>query len=249
MLKHICEASGIEFDDQNKIKIKNTTKHIKLDIGLSYGAPQSQTWLTHESDLIVFGFEPNPDSVSAIKSPENKKREACHGDILEYKYINSAFFVIPIALSDSSDTSLPFYITSGDAGCSSLMKPKLSALPSHIGLETVIHVPIFRLSDFFDLFPFDTFPIIEYIKIDAQGSDLAIIKSGGDYIRDHVVYVTLEPESNQYEGSEHNTVDDISNYMTSIGFERIHHTNTIDPTFVNTKFKSIAPSIFICQNS
>jgi FkbM family methyltransferase len=247
MLKSICEASGIEFDDENKIKIKNKIKHIKLDIGLSYGAPQSQSWLTRESDLIVFGFEPNPDSVSAIKSPENKKRDACHGDVLEYKYLNDTFYVIPIALSDSTDRLLPFYVTSGDAGCSSLMKPKLSALPSNIGLESVIQVPIFRLSDFFDLFPFDKFPIIEYIKIDAQGSDLAIIKSGGGYIRDHVVYVTLEPESNQYEGSEQNTTHEISNYMISIGFERIQHTNTIDPTFVNTKFKSIASSIFISQ--
>ena len=247
-LKTICEQYNIGFDSQNKIYISDTVKHIKIDIGLSYNAPQSQSWLSHESDLIIFGFEPNPMSVAAICSPTNEKRNPNHGDVLEYKYLNKDFFIIPVALSDVSNSTAPFYVTSGDAGCSSLMKPNLNQLPSFIGLESVIQVPVFTLSDFFDIFPFDKFPIIEYIKVDAQGSDLKIIKGGRDYIKEHVVFITLEPETSQYDGAENNNQYEIISYMSSIGFQYINHPNTIDPTFVNTKFIDIASNIFIKQS-
>ena len=44
-----------------KISIPENIKHVKLDIGLSYSAPMSQYWLSHEEDLIVFGFRAPPD--------------------------------------------------------------------------------------------------------------------------------------------------------------------------------------------
>jgi FkbM family methyltransferase len=247
MLKNICEENNIQFDINNKIIISNTIKHIKLDIGLSYSAPQSQSWLSNEDNLVVFGFEPNPAAVSCIKSIDNKKKDPGHGEVLEHRYINTNFFLIPVALGDSTDTKLPFYVTGGDMGCSSLLKPNLNNLPSHITLENVIDVPVFKLSDFFDMFPFDKFPLIEYIKIDAQGNDLSIIKSGGEYIKKHVVYVTLEAESNQYENSTDNNTNNIINYMETIGFLQINHTNTNDPTFVNKKFINEANSIYINQ--
>jgi len=35
--------------------------------------------------------------------------------------------------------------------------------------------------------------------------------------------------------------------MHSINFEKIEHTNTIDPTFINKKFKHLENEIYICQ--
>ena len=64
-LKTIMQET-ISFRQDGKIEIPTHIKHIKLDIGLSYFAPMSQYWLTHEDDVLVFGFEPNPAAVSSI---------------------------------------------------------------------------------------------------------------------------------------------------------------------------------------
>ena len=41
----------ISFRADGKMDIPKQIKHIKLDIGLSYNAPMSQYWLSHEDDL------------------------------------------------------------------------------------------------------------------------------------------------------------------------------------------------------
>jgi FkbM family methyltransferase len=240
MLKNILENNGVLFEN-NKIKIPSNFKHIKLDIGLSYSAPQTQEWLQNQTDLIVFGFEPNPESVKSIKSPTNSKKDPRHGEILDHNYINKSAFIIPVALGTNQEDSVKFYITANDEGCSSLYKP--------VGhpIKECIDVPVFKLSDFFDLLSFDNIEYIEYIKIDAQGSDLDIIKSGGEYISEKVVFVTLEPDGDQYSGAGHNTTENITEYMNSIGFQKIKHPNTSDPTYLNYKFVSEAQNIYIRQ--
>lgn len=239
MLKNILEENGITFEN-NKIKIASNFKHIKLDIGLSYNAPQTQEWLKNESDLIVFGFEPNPDSVKSIKSLSNSKKQDYHNDVLENKYINTSAFIIPIALGTNTSDYVKFYVTGDDQGCSSLFKP------IYHPIKECIDVPVFKLSDFFELLP----PVnyIEYIKIDAQGSDLNIIKSGGSYISEKVVFVTLEPaDGTEYSGAEYNIISEITTYMNSIGFIKINHPNTSDPTYVNSKFIEESKTIYIRQ--
>lgn len=74
-----------------KIEIPNHIKHIKLDIGLSYSAPMSQYWLSHEKDLLVFGFEPNPACVESIFKGATKWHPS-HGDPLEPRFVNKNFF-------------------------------------------------------------------------------------------------------------------------------------------------------------
>jgi hypothetical protein len=109
----------------NNIIIKENIKHIKLDIGLSYNAPYSQNWLENEPNLLVIGFEPNPDFLVSILSKDNiDKRESCHGDPINKKYVNDRFFLFPIALSNVNEpTEMIFYETQKDVGCSSLYKP------------------------------------------------------------------------------------------------------------------------------
>ena len=202
-----------------KIDIPAHIKHIKFDIGLSYSAPMSQSWLSHEADLLVFGFEPNPPSVSSI----------LQGTYLEKRFIGEKFFLIPCALGLSNNTMIKFFVTGNDCGCSSIYFPK------DFPIERIIEVPIFSLSAFFDLFPFDTHPIIDYIKIDAQGADLDIVKSAGNYLKERVIYITIEAENRQYEGTV-NSVQDIDDYMCSIGFIRYVSPNTSDPTYFNPRY-------------
>jgi FkbM family methyltransferase len=211
-----------------KIDIPTSMRHVKLDIGLSYNAPMAQQWLLREDDLVVFGFEPNPASVASILQGA-AKQHPFHGDPLETRFIGTRFFLIPCALGSAAQKTVPFYVTSGDCGCSSLFKPKTLAV------SQIIEVPLFPLSDFFDLFPFDTHPVIDYIKIDAQGADLAIVKSAGNYLAERVIYITIEAEDAQYEGTINN-LDAINEYMKSIGFVLYRSAHTDDPTYLNSRY-------------
>ncbi len=226
-------------EKDRKISIPEEVRHIKLDIGLSYNAPMAQRWLSEEEDLFVFGFEPNLDSVSAIFMGAVKK-EPYHGDPLDVAYIGSRFFLLPCALGQSADPKVRLYVTKKDCGCSSLYEPV------DFEIEKVVEVPRFRLSDFFDSFPFDTHPVIDYIKIDAQGSDLDIVKSAGDYLSERVVFVTLEAENRQYKGTD-NSEEEINHTMQSLGFFRYSSTDVDDPTYVNVRFLDASKSIKIFQ--
>lgn len=211
-----------------KMDLPNHYKHIKLDIGLSYSAPISQHWLSHENDLLVFGFEPNPTAVESILQGASKK-DPSHGDPLQKKYIGKSFFLIPCALGLSKDKNIKFFITKDDCGCSSVYAPK------NFEVERIIRVPIFALSDFFDVFPFDIYPVIDYIKIDAQGSDLNITKSAGHYLAEHVIYITIEAENTVYKDTV-NSEKDIDQYMQGIGFVRHLSADVSDPTYFNPRF-------------
>ncbi len=221
-------SNSVPMREDGKFKIPEHVRHIRLDIGLSYSAPMSQYWLSHEGqDLLVFGFEPNPACVNSILHGATK-RDQSHGDPLQTKFIGKQFFLIPCALGISSNSVIKFYVTK-DCGCSSLYFPK------RLGIERQINVPIFSLSDFFDLFPFDSHPVIDYIKIDAQGADLDIVKSAGHYLTERVIYVTLEAENGQYENTV-NSKEDIDTYMQTVGFIRYRSAHTQDPTYLNLRY-------------
>ena len=246
-LKDILLQTNVPFKD-DKILIDPSIKHIKIDVGLAYNAPQSQKWLENQKDLLIFAFEPNPDAIKCIHDPNNKKRHECHGEPLNVNYINKNIYIIPVALTDVPGSQLDFYVTENDDGCSSLLKPKQSFIERvDRPLKKIIQVPGFTLKDFFELLPLDTIEYIEYIKTDAQGSDLNIIMSGAEYIQDKVVFVTMEAESTDYDNSENNNLGHMAAYMDSIGFIHVKHPLTDDPTFLNKKFLHLASSVFIYQ--
>lgn len=227
--------------------IPTTCTHVKLDIGLSYNAPQSQSWLSYEdSSLMVFGFEPNPESIACITNKNNQKQHHSHGECLQYKYIDEGRFMLqPCALSSvETPATMKFYISNNDCGTSSLYPNDESRLGK---IKSVIDVPVYSLKMFFDGFPWDRFQYIDYIKIDAQGSDLNILKSAGSYLSERVVYVTAEGDGHYYIGANECSAKNIISYMESQGFVLIQHPNTRDPTFVNKQYIEISQSIYIKQ--
>ena len=212
--------------------IPDNCTHVKLDIGLSFNAPQSQAWLSKETNLMVFGFEPNPE----LTKP------------LQQKFTNTRQFqLIPVALSNvAKEEEMNFYINSNDCGTSSLFKHDEQQLGP---IKNEVSVPVVSLKMFFDEFPWDRFEYIDYIKIDAQGSDFNILKSAGNYLSEKVVFVTAEPDGFQYFGAHECNTENITSYMESQNFVRINHPNTNDPTFVNKVFsdKGIHETIHIEQ--
>lgn len=218
---------------------------IKIDIGLSYSAPHSKLWLDKDPNLLVIGFEPNPDSVDSITGKNIIPWHPGHGVPLDLHYINDRFFLVPVALSNvESETTMDFYKTQQDVGTSSLYRPT----DANIGpIKDVIKVPVLSLKMFFDNFPWNKYEYIEYIKIDAQGSDYNILLGAGEYLKDRVVYITAEPESASYEGCNMNTSNNITQYLNTQGFIQIDHPDTVDPTFVNSKFLHLKDLISIKQ--
>lgn len=241
-IKSLLEDNYISLVN-GKILLPEGTKHVKIDVGLSYGAPMSQKWLSNENNLVVFGFEANPEAVHLIRSPTNTKKHESHGDILEHKYVNKQCFILPVALSSQIEEAKPFYITTLDEGCSSFYKPSGVLFD----VQKVINVPVITLNDFLSYFPWDQIPYIEYLKIDAQGSDLDILRGAEKYL-ENIVFVTAESSvGNLYLDVKDNDVNKVDEYMKEQGFFRILHPNTGDPTYVNYRYRDIAPSIFIYQ--
>jgi FkbM family methyltransferase len=185
---------------------------------------------------MVFGFEPNP-----------KNKEFYYGQKLNphgrYIHIGNHphFYLVECALG-LENGKIDLYVTEDDEGCSSVYKP------ATFDINRIEHVDMYTLSSFFELFPFDRFSYIEFIKIDAQGADLDIIKGAGHYLKDYVVYVTAEDENVHYLDTK-NSVQEIDDYMINhLGFQRINHPNTRDPTYVNPKWLHVANDIFIYQH-
>lgn len=214
------------------VSIPDNITHIKIDVGLGMYNINSTNWLCNESDLFVFMFDPNIDSISSsVSSMKNR-----------FNISDNNYYIFPIALSNVDEpTTMNFYSMEIDGGTSSLYRP----VDINLGpIKKIYSVPVFSLKNFFDHFPWNRFEYIEYIKIDAQGADLDIIKSAGSYLKERVVYITAEPEDSQYENCSNNNEDNMEEYLITQNFVKIQHPNTKDPTFINKKFYDLTPYIY-----
>lgn len=214
------------------LSIPDNITHIKIDIGLGMYNSNSINWLCNEENLFVFMFDPNADSISSSTLSMRNKHNISDDN---YK-------IFPIAISNVNEPStMEFYSMEKDGGTSSLYKP----IDQKLGpVKQILSVPVYSLKHFFDMFPWNRFEYIEYIKIDAQGADLDIIKSAGSYLKDRVIYITAEPEDSQYENCLNNTADNMEQYLITQDFIKIQHPNTRDPTFINRKFAHLSPYIY-----
>ena len=236
----IARNIGLEFRD-GKIVIPDWVTSIKIDVGIAYDAPHTQNWIDADPGTIVFCFEANPHWIKYLNTPPKDRdytfkeyvpaRPGTPYKELEFDNIGHRCFIFPVALHNVPEpTTMDFYIPDISEGCCSLLKPT----SEFSSVNEVVKVPVFSLADFFKLLPDDR--IIDYIKIDVQGADIDVIKGAGDYITDHVIYITAEPETIQYENSTENTHENMIRYLATHGFVHVRHHNTHDPTFLNRKF-------------
>ena len=204
-------------DDEGKVKIPKKLDRVLIDIGTSYNAPHCQVWTQETEDVCVFGFEPNPSNIQCIKAGKWIKSNWQHPLQLNPEQLGKKVFLVETALSDCDPSHLDFYCAEEDPGTSSLYKP------TYIKVEENTVVPVIRLKDFFDVFPWEQIPFIEHIKIDAQSSDFNIVKGMGNYL-EKVLYLTVECNTidnngiNQYENPDENP-DEMKKYIESFGFE------------------------------
>jgi hypothetical protein len=64
--------------ENGKIKIPDWCEKIRIDVGLSHNAPNSQNWLESIDNLLVIGVEPNKSSIKVILG-ESKPPYVCYG--------------------------------------------------------------------------------------------------------------------------------------------------------------------------
>lgn len=234
----------INFLKQSRIPLTNDTvelppwaKQVKIDVGLSTNAPQSQIWLEENESLFVIGFEPLDANIAALTQGDYSWELR-----LSPKHLGTRMIVIPCALSDAHiEGGVDFFVTKEDPGCSSLFEP------IDFEIASKERVAVWSLNDFLASFPFFRIPHIDHLKIDAQGADFEILKGASQYL-DRIFAVTIEIDSGQYM-NQHTTFDEISKYLGEFGFKLLKpgflrnawfilkgyriDIETEDPTFIN----------------
>lgn len=186
----------------SEILRRNGIEGTWIDVG-AHGGELTLGQAQHNPGLRVYALEPNLRIAAKLM-----------GRVPNY-------FVIPMAVAEK-DGCADFYVNAFD-GASSLLPFNEDALRSWIGgdalrIDAVVNVPTVRLDTLMYLLEIQS---VEYLKIDTQGMDLAVVRSAGSRLQD-IQKITLEvdikPES-LYMGAARK--DDVLQYLGAAGFSHI----------------------------
>jgi FkbM family methyltransferase len=170
-----------------------------IDVGAHYGESTLETAIQNPK-LRIYALEPNLSAASRLiaRAPN--------------------YFVVPFAVAERNGIA-DFHISSFDVA-SSLLPFNESTLSSWVGgegmkVDSVVSVPTIRLDTFMELTGIQK---VDFLKVDAQGADLAVIRSAGRRIDDIgriMVEVDVSPVR-LYEGSA--SRDEMVSYLQDHGF-------------------------------
>ena len=174
-------------------------RRIWLDVGAHEGE-MTFPFAAVDSSLLVYAFEPNLHAATRIM-----------GRLRNY-------VVLPIAVAErngSAELQLNAYEQS-----SSLLPADEAGVKSWITEQEFkvigsVTVPTMRLDTFLDGAGIES---VDYLKVDAQGLDLEVVRSAGDRLKD-IAKIQLEATTasyRQYEGAPGRS--DIVDFMESKGF-------------------------------
>lgn len=224
----------------NKITIPKYASQLNIDIGLSFSACHSNMWLKKNDKLFVIGIEAlksNIDKIIEGKQTTYHHRGKDH--YLDVKFLQEGkCLLFNYALVNSDSKTINFYKTI-DPGQCSIFKPPTTR--NIYKVDDIIKVDCCKLKDILERIEFNKeVQYVSYIKIDVQGADLDVVKSGEEILKEKVVYITLEPET-IYSSGMNNSKNVINKYMMSIGFNEVRLNNVSDPTYLNSKYKNLYP--------
>ena len=148
------------------------------------------------------------------------------------KNISSRIIFLPVALAPYEGFS-KFY-GHDKLGTSSLLDSAFETINSTV-------VPTLKLSQIIELIP-DNIEYIEILKIDAEGFDLQILKSGGQYLS-RVALVTVECVNGHLFKSGYKSKE-IYDFLESNNFKVIPNSKIFGTdSFINLKFEKELPNI------
>lgn len=235
-MRDFLEKSGFKFTNVY-LNIPENMEYLKIDVGLSENAPQSQQWIESDSNTFVFGFEPITLSRKRIESGDSRWPTK-----LDPKFLGPRMAIVPCALFSSHiPGGMNFNVTQGDPGCSSLLTP------INFKVAYTEHVEVWTLEDFVAVVNPIRFPIIDHLKIDVQGADFEVIKGIGSAFT-RFLSITVEIDTSGYKDTTNDYVQ-IYRYMHRRGFYRLRFSGLLkrimalrgvklnidlgDPTFIN----------------
>jgi FkbM family methyltransferase len=197
---------------------------IYFDVGANDG--RSTNALVEQGHLVL-AFEPNPEMIAILKEKSTK-----HPNLI----------VSEVAVSDYKGEATFNVCDKFDRGCSSLLELSEKANTEWGGRYDMIPasqitVPVVRLDEYLI---WSSIPSVEFFHCDTQGSDLAVLRGLGQYIRRikaGVVEAAAKPDilyKNQ------NTQVDTVDFLQKNGFEieRIE-SNDVGHNEVNIYFKRV----------
>jgi FkbM family methyltransferase len=154
------------------------------------------------------------------------------------------YLVIPMAVAEK-DGCADFYINAFDLA-SSLLPFNEGALQSWVGdyvvkVDSVVTVPTIRLDTLMRLLGIR---IVDYLKIDTQGMDLAVVRSAGSRLQD-IRKITLEVDVNPqplYAGAPRK--DEVLQYLSTAGFSHVETEKQSNDQEENLTFLQTASAKF-----
>jgi len=178
---------------------RTPSRGVWIDVGAHCGESSLESALLYPG-LKIYALEPNLPSATKLMGRA------------------ANYFVIPFAVSEKNGIA-DFYISSIDAA-SSLLPFNEAARQSWIGgdgmnVAAAVTVPTIRLDTFMELAAIDK---VDFLKVDTQGADLAVVRSAGSRLRD-IRKITVEADITPvrlYEGSA--SRDEIVTYLERNGF-------------------------------
>jgi len=197
-------------------------KGVWLDVGAYKGEHCYEFALLNPS-LRVYLFEPNLKQAATLFG------------------MLPNFFVVPLAVSET-DGSAELNLNSS-AASNSLLPLDDQSVSKWVGAEGLktldkVTVGTIRLDTFMNLSGIEA---VDYLKIDAQGLDLAVVKSAGDRLKDiHRICLECDVTPNpMYRGTP--TKSETVEYLRSQGFELIDVLKQSGGQEENLTFKNSAP--------
>ena len=195
-----------------------------IDVGLAIDGPNAASWLLHHKDSYVIGIEPSPENVSILRKgrPANVSFPyLCldQGTIIRNNKvaatIDERFCLLEVAIDDVEEpTTADFYLTDErNTGCSSLLKPTAKL---GLNIKEIYQTPVISLKHILDSLIPIRFSHVTFLKTDAQGKDLDVVKSCHKHLK-NVLIVQMEVITNgQYE--EEQNLEEIEQFMFSNNF-------------------------------
>jgi FkbM family methyltransferase len=225
--------------DSGVMVLPGWVRTVKIDVGLSSNAPQTELWLRSDSKTLVFGFEPVRSNLESLQSGSSNWPLK-----LDPKRIGKSVYLLPCALGSKSMVGpREMYVTDDDAGRSSLLSPV------NFSVERMEKINVYTLSDFFSCFPFNVITTIDHLKIDVQGLDFEVLKGASRFLR-KISVITVEVDQTDYKGTTNN-FKEMRFFLALYGHLYIRHPHqwnywfrkfrisilfdTHDPTFINVR--------------
>ena len=174
-----------------------------VDIGARGGSMEELAILAPFSHY--YACEPDPEEAQNLTDKlknENKWREVT---------------IVPEAIS-SKEGETNLYITK-HAGLSSLLKPNDAIIKRFYAdpvfqIESSVNIPAISLNHASDRYGFQD---ACFLKIDTQGTELDILKSGRQFVEEHVLAVYIEVEFHPFY-TEQPLFSDVDSYLRSLSF-------------------------------